>query len=48
MFLAYRIFRHGEQYEYRSGASSVLAQLGNPFEVISQVKEVEKWISPSS
>ena len=45
MYAAYRAFRYGEQYEYRSGASAKFAGLENPLELVTQVKDVEEWIS---
>jgi hypothetical protein len=45
MFAGYRSFRHGEQYEYRRGASSKLLELGNPLEMVTQVKDLEQWIN---
>jgi DNA-directed RNA polymerase subunit RPC12/RpoP len=50
MYTAYRRFRYGEQYEYRTikpKSSSVIAGLENPLEAftsITNVKDVEEWI----
>lgn len=44
MFAAYRSFRHGEEYEYRSGPSK-LFDLKAPVQMIAQARDVEKWIS---
>jgi hypothetical protein len=44
IFFAYRTFRHGEHYEFRAGAPSGMAQIGNPLEMITSVTDVEKWI----
>jgi hypothetical protein len=44
MLAAYRAFRRGEQYEYRSSAPQMIPGVGNPFEALTQVKDVEEWI----
>jgi hypothetical protein len=44
MFAAYRAFRHGEQYEYRSSAPQAIPGIGNPLEMVTNVKDVEEWI----
>jgi hypothetical protein len=44
MFAAYRAFRHGEQVEHRSGGKSLVKELANPEVLMSQVKDVEKWL----
>ncbi|MBN1147606.1 MAG: hypothetical protein JXA78_10150 [Anaerolineales bacterium] len=41
MFAAYRAFRHGEQYEYRSASPQLLPGLGNPLEAVKQLKSQE-------
>jgi hypothetical protein len=48
MAAAYRAFRHGEQYEYRISASSSILGLENPLQMITSVKDVEKWIDQLS
>jgi hypothetical protein len=46
MATAYRTFRRGEQFEYRSSARLKIAGgLDNPLEMVTQVKELEKWIN---
>jgi hypothetical protein len=45
MWAAYRSFRYGEQYEYRSGGSPKIAGIENPMEMITQIKDVEEWIN---
>jgi DNA-directed RNA polymerase subunit RPC12/RpoP len=45
MIAAYRAFRYGEQYEYRSDAPTKIAGLENPLEIVTQVKDVEQWIN---
>lgn len=48
MYASYRAFRYGEQFEYRSTSAAsfqgVLDGMDKPFEMISQVKDVEKWV----
>jgi hypothetical protein len=44
MAAAYRAFRHGEQYEYRSSAPPSILGIENPLQMITSVKDVEKWI----
>jgi DNA-directed RNA polymerase subunit RPC12/RpoP len=51
MYTAYRRFRYGEQYEYRTGKAKSspisVAGIENPLEMISSVtstKDVEEWI----
>lgn len=51
MYTAYRRFRYGEQYEYRSSKTKAnpisIAGIENPLEMISSVtntKDVEEWI----
>lgn len=44
MLAAYRAFRRGEQYEYRRSAPQMIPGVGNPFETLTQVKDVEEWI----
>ncbi len=44
MFFAYRAFRYGEQFEYRSGGSSLPAGLPSPSEFMPQFKDLEQWI----
>jgi hypothetical protein len=41
IFAAYRAFRYGEEYEYRSGKTSFSLSSNT---VISQIKDVESWI----
>lgn len=48
MAAAYRAFRHGEQYEYRISAPSSILGLENPLQMITSVKDVEKWIDQLS
>jgi hypothetical protein len=45
MLAAYRAFRYGEVYEYRSSAPKKIAGLENPMEVVTQIKDVEQWIN---
>ena len=51
MYGAYRVFRYGEQYEYRPGGPSLIRELADPAKMISnefgvvRMKEVETWIS---
>jgi DNA-directed RNA polymerase subunit RPC12/RpoP len=45
MLAAYRAFRYGEQYEYRSGGKTALQNVENPLEMITKVKDVEEWIN---
>jgi len=45
MLAAYRAFRRGEQYEYRSSAPQMIPGVGNPFEMLTQVKDIEEWTS---
>lgn len=42
MFTAYRTFRYGEEYEYRPGKKAFSL---SPQTVITQIKDVESWIS---
>ena len=44
MSAAYRKFRHGEHYEFRLNPTSKLNSLGNPFEMITSIKDLEQWI----
>lgn len=44
MAYAYRTFRHGEQFEHRENAPKWLEGIENPLEMITQVKDLEKWI----
>jgi hypothetical protein len=44
MYVAYRAYRYGEEYEHRSAGPKRIAGLENPFEAISQIKGVEEWI----
>jgi hypothetical protein len=44
MYAAYRAFRYGEQFEYRSGGKSFVKELASPGELMAQVKDVEKWL----
>jgi hypothetical protein len=44
MYAAYRAFRYGEQFEYRSGGSSLVKQLFKPGEMISDITDVGKWL----
>ncbi len=45
MFAAYRAFRYGEQFEYRSGGgSSIVKDVLKPGEVLSNVTDVEQWL----
>lgn len=46
MFAAYRVFRHGEQYEYRRRGGSPMLNLGDLTELTGSLKDVEKWIKP--
>ena len=41
MFAAYRVFRHGEQYEYRQAAPKTIPGLGISYEMVKQVKDQE-------
>lgn len=41
---AYRAFRYGEQFEYRSGGSSLPASLPSPSDFMPQFKDLEQWI----
>ncbi len=43
MFFAYRTFRYGEEFEYRSG-KSILPQIPQASDMLSTVKDMEKWI----
>ncbi len=45
---AYRTFRYGEQFEYRSGKKSSALGFSNVKEIISQVEDVTSWIDRSS
>lgn len=51
MGVAYRAFRYGEQYEYRSSRRTVIPGVENPLEMISttvgsmKVREIEEWIN---
>jgi len=45
MFAGYRAFRHGEQFEFRLGSSSKLPAVENPLEMVTSVKEIEKWVN---
>jgi hypothetical protein len=46
MYGSYRVFRYGEQYEYRSGPK--LAEFGVPLQTLAQVKDIEAWVSKLS
>lgn len=48
MYAAYRAFRYGEQYEYRHAGEAKIPGLGSAAEIITQVKDVEKWIDQLS
>jgi DNA-directed RNA polymerase subunit RPC12/RpoP len=49
MFVSYRKFRYGEEYEYRASKPKFLGAIDNPLEIFSEglsslnVKELEKW-----
>lgn len=43
MFAAYRVFRYGEQYEYRSG-KKLTQMVEQPLEMLGNVKDLERWI----
>jgi len=45
MLAAYRAYRYGEQFEYRSSAPRKIAGLENPMEMVTQIKDVEQWIN---
>lgn len=45
MFAAYRVFRHGEQYEFRRAGRPRL-DLGDLTDLSGSFKDVEKWIKP--
>jgi DNA-directed RNA polymerase subunit RPC12/RpoP len=45
MLAAYRKFRYGEQFEYRKSGKPELAALFQPSEILSQVKDLDKWIN---
>ena len=45
MYAAYRAFRYGEQYEYRSGGKTSFAGIENPLEMVTNIKDVEEWIN---
>jgi len=45
MLAAYRAYRYGEQFEYRSSAPKKIAGLENPLEMVTQIKDVEQWIN---
>ena len=44
MFAAYRAFRYGEQFEYRSGGSSLAKDVLKPGELIANVTDAETWL----
>jgi hypothetical protein len=46
MYVAYRAFRHGEQYEYRRGGSGSFINVAEAIEMVGSIKDIEKWISP--
>ncbi|RPI34619.1 MAG: hypothetical protein EHM70_02310 [Chloroflexota bacterium] len=45
MAVAYRAFRYGEQYEYRSGKPGAAKELLQPKEFMSKVQDIEQWIN---
>lgn len=45
MLAAYRAYRYGEQFEYRSSAPRKIAGLENPMDMVTQIKDVEQWIN---
>ncbi|MEW5867891.1 MAG: hypothetical protein AB1894_01340 [Chloroflexota bacterium] len=45
MYGAYRSFRYGEQFEYRTGGPKKIAGIENPLDMVTQVKDVEQWIN---
>lgn len=45
MLAAYRAYRYGEQFEYRSSAPRKIAGLENPMDMLTEIKDVEQWIS---
>jgi hypothetical protein len=49
MYAAYRRFRYGEQYEYRSSPKpspgGSIASIDNPLELVRNIKDVEQWIN---
>jgi DNA-directed RNA polymerase subunit RPC12/RpoP len=45
MLAAYRLFRYGEQFEYRlGGGSSIVKDALKPGEMLTDVMDVEKWL----
>lgn len=46
MGAAYRKFRYGEQYEFRSGPKKGLLDLGGGKDILRQVEEVTAWFNP--
>jgi hypothetical protein len=44
MLAAYRKFRRGEQYEFRLNPPEQAGLTGSPLEMITSVRDVEKWI----
>lgn len=47
MLVAYRTFRHGEQYEFRPGSMNLLpgsVEVKNVIETITSSRDIEKWI----
>ncbi len=47
MGVAYRAFRYGEQYEFRSGSKKSLGGI-DPGNVLSGVKDLSKWLDQSN
>jgi len=45
MGAAYRKFRYGEQYEFRSGPKKGLLDLGGGKDILRQVEEVTSWFN---
>jgi len=45
MAAAYRKFRYGEQYEYRSGSKSMGLNLNSGKDILKQVEEVTAWFN---
>lgn len=45
MLAAYRAYRYGEQFEYRSSGPKKIAGLENPLDMVPQIKDVEQWIN---
>ncbi len=48
MAASYRAFRYGEEYEYSSAPKGKKITSANPLDMITQVKDIEQWLSPSN